>query len=167
MLEIKKGGDLSSSNPKTAVASHADPSQKGERLPFTAKSVFRLTPQQFNSEQQTPIYYDGHLYAVRKRGGGQLVCLDLDGNERWNSGGDRFGHGPYMIADGLIFVMDNHGKLTMAEATPRAYNRLGQCIVFEDGYDAWGPMALVAGRLILRDMTRMTCLDVSAERSDP
>jgi outer membrane protein assembly factor BamB len=34
--------------------------------------------------------------------------------------------------------------------------------VFEDGFDAWGPMALVGGRLVLRDMTRMTCLDLKA-----
>ena len=44
--------------------------------------------------------------------------MDLEGGELWNSGSDRFGHGPYMIADGLILAMDNRGKLTMAEATP-------------------------------------------------
>jgi outer membrane protein assembly factor BamB len=34
--------------------------------------------------------------------------------------------------------------------------------VIEDGVDCWGPMALVGGRLIVRDMTRMVCLDVAA-----
>jgi outer membrane protein assembly factor BamB len=130
------------------------------------ETVFRLAPKQFNSEQQTPIFFAGHLYGVRKRGGGQLVCLDLSGNELWNSGADRFGHGPYLIADGLIFVMDNRGQLTMAEATPTEYKRLARCNVFEDGHDAWGPMALVAGRLIVRDMTRMACLDVAAPPDD-
>ena len=51
----------------------------------------------------------------------------------------------------------------MAEATTEGYRRLSQCEVFADGHDAWGPMALVNGRLILRDMTRMACLDLSAE----
>ena len=32
----------------------------------------------------------------------QLVCLDLQGKELWNSGRDKFGSAPYMIADGLI-----------------------------------------------------------------
>ena len=28
------------------------------------------------------------------------------------------------------------------------------------GHDSWGPMAMAGGRLILRDLTRMVCLDV-------
>ena len=32
-----------------------------------------------------------------------------------------------------------------------------------EGVDAWGPMALVHGRLILRDLTRMVCIDLRAQ----
>ena len=129
---------------------------------LTAETAFQLRPKQFNSEQQTPIFYQGHLFGIRKRGGGHLVCLDLEGTTKWDSGKDRFGHGPYMIADGLIFAMGNHGKLAMAEATVESYRPLAHCQVFQDGVDAWGPMAMVGGRLIVRDMTRMACLDVAA-----
>ena len=66
---------------------------------WSAEPLFQLTPQQFNAEQQTPIFFRDHIFAVRKHGGGQLVCLDLQGNEVWNSGSDRFGHGPFLIAD--------------------------------------------------------------------
>ena len=110
---------------------------------------------------QTPIFSGKHIYGVRKRGGGQLVCLEFDGNEIWNSGKDRYGHGPYVMADGLILVMDDHGWLSMVEATPDGYQRLGRSEIFPDGHDAWGPMALVDGRLIVRDMTRMACLDIA------
>lgn len=127
--------------------------------------LFSLTPKQFNSEQQTPIYFDGHVYGIHKHGGGQLVCLDLDGKELWNSGRDRFEHGPYLIADGVILALSGDGKLVMAEAVPDAYRPLAQHQVFEDGQDAWGPMALVAGRLVCRDMTRMTCLDLTQPQS--
>lgn len=127
---------------------------------FQVESVRTLEPREFNSEHQTPILHDGHLFGVRKRGGGQLVCMDLDGKEVWNSGGDRFGHGPYMIADGLILTLGGKGRLVMAEANTEEYRPLASCQVFEDGHDAWGPMALVGGRLILRDMTRMKCLDL-------
>ncbi len=129
---------------------------------WSAEPIVRLTPKQFNAEQQTPILYRDHIFAVRKHGGGQLVCLDLQGNEVWNSGSDRFGHGPFLIADDLILVMDDRGQLTMAEADVERYQRLAQAEVFPDGHDAWGPMALVSGRLILRDMTRMACLDLTA-----
>lgn len=129
---------------------------------FTAETLFRMRPKEFEAEQHTPILFDGHLYGVRtKQGGYQLVCLDLDGREIWNSGEDKFGIGPFMIADGLIILMDDQGLLTIVEATHEQYRRLDQFLVFQDGYEAWGPMALVAGRLIVRDLTRMACLNIA------
>ena len=126
------------------------------------RQILELAPKTFNSEQQTPIFFDGHLFGVRKHGGGKLICMDLEGKEIWDSGKDRFGHGPYMIADGVILVMGNDGELVLAEASTAAYRPLARFQVFQDGQDAWGPMALAGGRLIVRDMTRMTCLNLSA-----
>lgn len=128
---------------------------------FRAETLYRLDARRFGSEQQTPVLHGQHLYGVRQRDG-RLVCLDLDGTEQWNSGADRFGAAPYMIADGLIFALNDEGRLTLAEATPEAYRVLDRAVVLPDGVDSWGPMALVGGRLIVRDMTRMVCLDVAA-----
>jgi outer membrane protein assembly factor BamB len=50
--------------------------------------------------------------------------------------------------------------LVAAEATPAGYRPLWQFRVFQDGHEAWGPMAMVAGRLIVRDMTHMACVDL-------
>jgi outer membrane protein assembly factor BamB len=124
------------------------------------KTLFRLTARQFSSEQQTPVLLDGYLYGVRQQDK-RLVCLDLNGKETWNSGRDRFGSAPYMIADGLIFVLNDDGLLTIAEATPTGYKPLAYAQVIENGYESWGPMAMAAGRLIVRDMTRMVCLKVA------
>jgi outer membrane protein assembly factor BamB len=129
---------------------------------FTAQTLFRLLPKQFSSVQQTPILFDGRLYGVRQTDQ-QLVCLNLEGNELWNSGKDKFGSAPYLIADGLILAMNDEGWLTLAEATPGGYKPLSRAQVIEDGVTCWGPMALAAGRLIVRDLTRMVCLDVAAE----
>ncbi len=93
--------------------------------------LFELAPKQFNSEQQTPIFADGHLFGIRKQGGGRLVCLDEAGNEIWNSGKDRFGHGPYLMAGDIILAMSNEGELVMAEANSTAYRPLAHCQVFE------------------------------------
>jgi len=121
--------------------------------------VKRLPPKVFDSEQHTPILYEGHLYAVRSDG--RLACADLEGNPLWDSGADKFGLGPYLIANGLIFVMDDDARMVLAEATPGGYRKLADARIL-DGHDAWGPMTLVEGRLIVRDMTRMVCLDVRA-----
>ena len=135
---------------------------KAEGGRFVPEILFELTQKQFGSEQQTPVLFDGHLYGVRKDDG-KLVCLDLEGKELWNSKEDKFGLAPYMIADGLIYVMDDHGLLTMAEATSSDYIPRAKAQVIKEGHDAWGPMAMVAGRLIVRDMTRMVCLVVSGQ----
>ena len=79
----------------------------------------------------------------------------------WTSGaGERFGLGPSMIADGMIYAMNDSGRLTLAEAGPSGYRRLAQSQVLE-GHDSWGPLALAGGLLIARDLTRMVCLDVA------
>jgi outer membrane protein assembly factor BamB len=123
------------------------------------ETVFRLKPTEFGAAQQTPILYKGHLYGVRPDG--QLCCLDLNGKILWTSGGAaKFGLGPFLIADGLIYLLNDDGRLTLAEAAPSGYRALAQARVL-DGHDCWAPMALVHGRLLARDLTKMTCLDVT------
>ena len=67
-----------------------------------------------------------------------------------------------MIADGLIYIMDDEGVLTLAQASPTGYVQLAEAKVLE-GPESWGPMALASGRLIVRDMNRMICLDVTGQ----
>jgi outer membrane protein assembly factor BamB len=131
--------------------------QEADRI--NAQPVFRLKADVFGSPQHTPIFYDGYIYGVRPDG--QLACLDLDGRVVWTStNAHRFGLGPYIIANGLIYIMNDSGLLTLAEATPTGYIQLAEAKVL-DGPDSWGPMAIASGRLILRDLTRMICLDIT------
>jgi outer membrane protein assembly factor BamB len=126
-----------------------------------AEKVFRLKPEVFGADQQTPIFYKGYIYGVRP--GGELICLGVDGRVVWTStSAHKFGIGPFMVADGLMFVMNDSGLLTLAEATPVGYVRLAEAKVLE-GPDSWGPMAIVSGRLILRDLNRMICLKVGQQ----
>jgi len=131
---------------------------------ISAQPTFRLTFEVFGSEQQTPVFYDGHIYGVRPDK--LLTCLDLNGQVVWTSPGTHHfgprGLGPYMIADGLIYIMDDEGVLTLAKATSAGYEQLAEAKVLE-GPESWGPMAIASGRLILRDMNRMICLDVTGQ----
>jgi len=124
------------------------------------EALYRLKPEVFGSPQHTPILYEGHLYGIRPDQ--QMVCIDLEGRVAWTStSAHRFGLGPYTIANGLLYAMDDEGLLTLAEAAPTAFVPLGQAKVL-DGPDAWGPMAVAGGRLILRDLKKMICLDIIA-----
>jgi outer membrane protein assembly factor BamB len=129
---------------------------------ISTQPLFKLDSEVFGAEQHTPVFYDGHIYGIRPDK--LLVCLDLNGRVVWTSPpthlfGPR-GLGPYMIADGKIFILDDEGLLTLAKAQSTGYEQLAEAKVLE-GPESWGPMAIASGRLILRDMNRMICLDVT------
>lgn len=130
-----------------------------EQEQIVAKLLFRLAPEVFGSPQHTPVFYDGYIYGVRPDG--QLTCLDLSGRIVWTStSANKFGLGPYIIINNLIYVMNGSGELTLAKASPEGFVRLAEVKVLE-GPDSWGPMVVAFDRLILRDLNRMICLDIS------
>ncbi len=119
-------------------------------------------------EQQTPIYFDGHLFGVLPKDGGtsrnQMVCVDPDNPKEfiWTSGKeDRFGLGPYILADGKFFLLNDDGELYILEATTKGYKKLDQRKIL-DGHDAWAPLALADGYLVLRDSETMVCININA-----
>lgn len=134
---------------------------------FAATPVKQLKPDQgLCAEQQTPLLYQGHLFAILPKDAGprrnQFVCAKAEApdNILWTSDRDaRFGLGPYLIADGKFYILSDDGELTMAQATTAGFKPLAKAKVLE-GVDAWGPMAMVDGRLLCRDSHRMICLDL-------
>lgn len=126
-----------------------------------AKTLFRLPPETFGATQHSPVFLDGLIYGIRANG--NFVCLDPAGKVRWSSGpAAQFGLGPFLIADGLVFALNDSGLLSWLELSKDKYLPLGKAQVLK-GRESWGPMAIVGGRLIVRDLTRVTCLDVAAK----
>jgi outer membrane protein assembly factor BamB len=128
---------------------------------FKAEAVFDMKNNEWNSEVHTPIVYKGHMFAVGKKKRGLFTCLSFDGKEVWTSEGKAsFGLGSFMMADGMFFVLDGDtGKLRLIEASTTGYNELASAPVLA-GQEVWGPMALSDGKLVLRDLTKMICVDV-------
>jgi outer membrane protein assembly factor BamB len=123
--------------------------------------VYRLKAEVFGAPQHTPIFYQGHIFGVRQDG--QMVCLRPDGQVLWTSGpANRFGLGPYSVANGMLVMMNDEGLVTFAKADPAGFFPIGQAKVLL-GHESWAPMAFAAGRLIVRDLTRMLCLDLRAQ----
>ena len=124
------------------------------------KPVFRLKQAVFGAVQHTPIFYRDHIFGVRPDE--QLVCLDLAGKPVWESGPEhKFGKGgPFLIAQDLIYLLNDDGQLTLSEASPAGFKQLATAKVLS-GPDSWAPMALAGGRLIVRDLLKMICLNVA------
>lgn len=134
---------------------------------FTAELLQAYKPDQgLCSEQQTPILFQGCLFSILPKDAGakrnRFVCAAANAPEKivWSSEGEwRFGLGPYLLADGKFFILSDDGELTMARATTAGFQPLARAKVLS-GSDAWGPMALVDGRLLCRDSRRLICLDM-------
>ena len=133
---------------------------------FTARIVAEHGPNEWLAcEQQTPIYHDGLLYGVMPKDGGalkrQLVCYNPEnGRLVWSSGkAHRFGLGPFIMADGKLFVLSDDGILTMVKVSRESYEPMAEARVL-DGTDAWGPIAVAGTRMLVRDSKRMVCLEV-------
>lgn len=126
---------------------------------FKTETVYRLDAKTFGATQQTPILYNDRIYGVRPDN--KFACLTPDGKILWTSpAGQHFGLGAFLLADNVIFGVNDSGLLRLFEASPEQYKLLGEAKVL-DGREAWGPMALAGGRLLVRDLTRMVCLDVT------
>jgi outer membrane protein assembly factor BamB len=142
---------------------------KKENGTFSAESLQILKPGEgLASEQQTPIFYKGHLFSILPKDAGplrnQFVCFHPDDCSQivWSSGKtNRFGLGPYIVADGKFFILSDDGVLTVLKASTKEYDQLAQTKIL-DGIDSWGPLALVNGRLLARDSRRVVCIDLRA-----
>jgi outer membrane protein assembly factor BamB len=128
---------------------------------FRAESLFDMKNNEWNSEVHTPIVYNGHLFAVGKKRRGLFTCLGLDGKEIWTSDGKAtFDLGSFLLADGMFFVLEGKtGTLRLLEANTTGYKELASAQVLS-GPEVWGPMALSDGKLVLRNLSKMVCLDV-------
>ncbi|HOV73016.1 MAG TPA: PQQ-binding-like beta-propeller repeat protein [Candidatus Hydrogenedentes bacterium] len=137
---------------------------------FTAGIEYKHGPKDgLACEQQTPIYHDGLLFGIMPKDAGalrgQFVCYNPDGTRVWSSGQtNRFGLGPFILADGKFYVLDDEGVLTLLRASRVGYEQIAQAKVLE-GHDAWGPIALAHGRMLLRDSTHMACIAVDKKES--
>jgi outer membrane protein assembly factor BamB len=136
---------------------------------YAVREIARHGPKEWlASEQQTPIALDGLLYGIMPKDAGalkqQFVCYNPESGELvWSSGKThRFGLGPFFFADEKFYILDDDGTLTMLASSKTGYNQLAQYKIL-DGHDAWGPIALAGTRMLLRDSTRMVCIEVGGE----
>lgn len=121
-------------------------------------------------EQQTPVEFEGHYLGILPKDAGplrnQLICVHPDNFQEviWSSGQDkRFGLGPYMIADNKLYIVSDDATLTIVRPSTREYVELDSYRVLE-GHDAWGPLAIADGYLVMRDSKTMACLDLAKAR---
>jgi outer membrane protein assembly factor BamB len=136
---------------------------------FSVQKIQSYKPSQgMSSEQQTPIFKNGHVYNIQSKDAGssrnEFICSLPDDFKKilWTSStADRFGLGPYIVADNKFFVLNDEGELTIARYSTSKFEILDKARIIE-GQDAWGPLAIADGLLVMRDSKQMVCVDLKA-----
>lgn len=117
-------------------------------------------------EQQTPLLIDGFLIGIMPKDGktlrNQLICVKATDPTRvvWKSGSDvQFGLGPFMLVDDKLFVLNDDATLHMVRKSVSGFQPIDKVKLF-DGADAWAPLAVADGYMVLRDAEKMMCIDL-------
>ena len=134
---------------------------------FEAEVVMTFRPGEgMSSEQQTPILADGYMFGVLPKDArtlrNQMICVRPDDPTEvvWASGPTaRFGLGPFILADDKFYLLDDDATLIIIEKSTRGYVELDRVKLF-DGHDAWGPLAIADGYMVLRDADKMIGIDI-------
>jgi len=132
----------------------------------------------FGDQTKPPILHNGYFYAQfstnNRRDG--LVCMSMDGKIMWKTGrSPNFNKGSMILADGLILASDGEKTLYLIEPDPSGFKPLASAdLLAEAGTDSegiaaqvggrtqnWAPLALSDGKLLIRDQSRLLCVNVA------
>jgi outer membrane protein assembly factor BamB len=123
--------------------------------------AWHVRPAWSNRTMQTKfssaVVRDGHAYGLDD---GILECISLaDGRRRWKRG--RYGHGQLLLADDLLLIQAEDGRVALVEAVPERFSELA---VFQalDGR-TWNYPALAGGDLFVRNDREAACYELPLE----
>lgn len=143
------------------------------------------------TQMHPPFVIGDHIYFLanensnhngEKRKNGGLMCMDFEGNIKWNTGANPFmGRGNMVQVGDKLLIQDGEvGYLRVVDPSPEGYREIAMADVFgkKEEVDAqiekqkgkenikmpdfkyWSPMAVSNGRLIMRGQDKMVCLDL-------
>ncbi|MCG8570741.1 MAG: PQQ-like beta-propeller repeat protein [Spirochaetes bacterium] len=134
---------------------------------YKVEKLYENKPGQgLSCEQQTPIYTGGYLYGIMPDDAGplrnQFVCYAPNNQLIWNSGAEqRFGLGPFLQIMDYFLILADEGELSLIKVSDQQFQLITK-MDFLEGRDAWAPLAIANGLLIMRDSYLMKCIDLNA-----
>ena len=133
-----------------------------EKDEFSVKELF-LT-EEAGSKMHPAILFEDHLYLNHTKNPRQMKCLNLDGDVLWEEGSaPGFELGGMILVNGLILNQNGkNGDIHLIRPSPEGYKELGKASFFDSKKSqAWAPLAFSQGLLIIRDMEKMVCVDLT------
>ncbi|MEX0676998.1 MAG: PQQ-binding-like beta-propeller repeat protein [Pirellulales bacterium] len=91
---------------------------------------------------------------------GILECISLaDGRRRWKQG--RYGHGQLLLADDLLVISAEDGRVALVAANPEEFLELGSFEALQGR--TWNYPALAGGELFVRNDREAACYELPRE----
>lgn len=128
---------------------------------FQIKEVFRN--EEAGCKMHPGIVSGNHIYINNNGRPNEMVCLDMQGKRIWEKkSAPNFEMGSMILVDGLIINQNGkNGDIHLIEPTPEGYKELGKASFFDSKKSqAWSPLAFYDGKLLVRDMEKIVCVDL-------
>lgn len=129
---------------------------------FIVKELY-LT-EEAGSKMHPALLFEDHLYLNHTGKGSQMMCLNLDGEVVWEKDiAPNFELGAMILVNGLILNQNGkNGDIHLIKPSPEGYQELGMASFFDSKKSqAWAPLAFSQGKLIIRDLEKMVCIDLT------
>lgn len=131
---------------------------------FQVKELFFNT--EVGSKMHPPVIHNNHIYLNSTGNPMQMTCLTMDGKVMWEKkSAPDFQLGGLMLIDGLIINQNGkNGDIHLIEPSPEGYKEISKASFFDSkNSQAWSPLAFSQGKLLVRDMEKMVCVDLKNE----
>jgi len=128
---------------------------------FQISEVFRN--EDAGCKMHPAIFVDNHIYLNNNGRPNELVCLNLEGEKVWEKeSAPSFEMGSLIMVNGMLINQNGkNGEICLINPSPEAYNEVGKASYFTSKKtQAWSPMAFAKGKLLVRDMEKMVCVDL-------
>lgn len=109
------------------------------------------------------VFFEDHIYLNSNGQPNRMQCLDMKGSIVWEQDSiPGFEMGGLILVDGYILNQDGkNGDIYLIEPSPTGYIEKGRAGYFNSTKtQAWAPLAFSQGKLILRDLEKMVCIDL-------
>lgn len=109
------------------------------------------------------IIVNNHIYLNNNGNPNELVCLNMDGKKMWEEKSSANFEMGSIIKVGELLISQNgkNGDIHLIEPSSDGYKELGKASFFDsEKTQAWAPMAFSQGKLFVRDMEKMVCVNL-------
>jgi outer membrane protein assembly factor BamB len=130
---------------------------------FQVKELFFNT--EAGSKMHPPVIVGDYFYLNNTaRPKLQMTCFSIDGKVVWEKDkAPDFELGAMILIDGLIINQNGkNGDIHLIEPSPDGYKEIAKASFFDSKKSqAWAPMAFADGKLLVRDMEKLVCVDLT------